>query len=271
MVDLINTGNAQPPGTFVTNANSGGIAGQAFSNVVVAGAANPAGGAAGVQFSGGASALGRPVTIRIAPVSGGGSYLRHDSVQTGTRFVIEREFVVPATVGARYTMMDLRVGSTPSAAYIIDTDRKPIMAHGSGNTEVAASKPALALTPGSLVQVKLAVTPGAAGAGIVEVAIYTDDGATLIHSYTYSAASPGTASPTQYRFGDSTGKTSFPYDYVGVTACGPRTAGWINAAYPPETSSPAKRWNVATSSYVDLDSRRWDGTQYVPIDISGGL
>ena len=46
---------------------------------------------------------------------------------------------------------------------------------------------------------------------------------------------------------------------------------FIGPSVAPATSSPAKRWNVATSAYVDLDSRRWDGTKYVPVDISGGL
>lgn len=45
----------------------------------------------------------------------------------------------------------------------------------------------------------------------------------------------------------------------------------IGPSVVPAASSPAKRWNVATSAYIDLDSRRWDGTKYVPVDISGGL
>lgn len=49
------------------------------------------------------------------------------------------------------------------------------------------------------------------------------------------------------------------------------TGTFIGPSVVPVTSSPAKRWNVATSAYVDLDSRRWDGTKYVPVDISGGM
>ena len=266
MVDLINTGNAQAPGVFVTNANSGGIAGTPFTHVIVAGTANPAGGAAGVQFSGDIAHLGRTITPRIAPVSTGGSYLRHDSAQAGARFVIEREFLVPENVTERYTMMDIRVGSTVAAAYVITSDLKPMLAHGSGSTEVAASKPALALTPGTLVQVKLAVTPAVAGSGIVEVAIYTDDGATLIHSYTYGTASPGTALPTQYRLGDSSGKTSFAYDYVGVTACGPRPVGWISASYPAPVSEYSPVVLFDGTGFVDLDVYTYDGAAFVPVE-----
>ena len=60
-------------------------------------------------------------------------------------------------------------------------------------------------------------------------------------------------------------------DTLKVLSGADYTGQFIGPATVPATASPLKRWDAATSSYVDLDAWRWDGSEYVPIDVSHAL
>lgn len=60
-------------------------------------------------------------------------------------------------------------------------------------------------------------------------------------------------------------------DTLKVLSGADYTGQFIGPATVPATASPLKRWDATTSSYVDLDAWRWDGSEYVPIDVSHAL
>lgn len=60
-------------------------------------------------------------------------------------------------------------------------------------------------------------------------------------------------------------------DTLKVLSGADYTGQFIGPATVPATASPLKRWDAATSSYVDLDAWRWDGSEYVPVDVSHAL
>lgn len=66
--------------------------------------------------------------------------------------------------------------------------------------------------------------------------------------------------------------------YVEYGALARTNAGYEQSSYwvdveittdgptPPVGNAPAKRWDAASSAYVDLDAWRWNGTAYVALD-----
>lgn len=226
MSTYINFSNGGNDGTLVTLANSGSGAGStAFTHLIAGGATDPSSGNAAVTYSTTLAGSGLASSIRFNlgtnPV-----YVRWDDSQSGTRFVLERDFYCPASVTSLYTLCDIRAGGTVMGSLVINTSRSILSTYGT--TQIPAS--AFTLTANTLYRLKVAMTKEtSAGAsdGIVEVFIYASNGTTLLWSHTANNVSTTSNNATQYRFGDPSAKTSFTYDYLGVTAGGPLATGWV--------------------------------------------
>jgi hypothetical protein len=267
MTVFINTCDGAAAGTVVTAANSD-AAGDPFNIIVADNVDVTASGNAKVSYSAALAGVGIPVCIALdltgRAASANATYIRWSDSQSGTRFVSRFPIYLTGTPAAKVAIAQIRAASV-MAQLVIDTDLKPMTTHGT--TDIAASKPASALSTNTLYWAELAVTKettAGAGNGVVEIRITNAADTVVVHSHTFSTGTTGAANPTNYRYGLPGGGTT-PQNvvYMSDVKAGPLASGWlgpVSNAVPTVTLSPDQNVAAGAGFSVGATANDPDGT-----------
>jgi len=222
MAILRNNFEGQSDGTNVTTVNSA-ASGDALNNIVVAN--SPAnGGNAAIQYEADAAVSGS-MGVRITQQASA-TYIRWDVAEAGTRFVARRSLKITGAPSSNVALIQMRnTGGTIMGQFMLGTDLKPYLTHGT--TSIVAAKPSAAL-PNGTYWIELAITKesGGGGNGVVEIGVF-DLAEEEIHTYTYSTGTTGTADAGQYRFGQVSGAAVWATEDIDGIAAGPQVSGWL--------------------------------------------
>lgn len=107
--------------------------------------------------------------------------------------------------------------------------------------------------------------------GRARAAIFDDNSTTAIADSGWVTGlnfGAGTNNPTQVRFGKGAPNSpvsGVAMDDLVVRSGADYTGNFIGPSVVPVVST-AYRWNAATSTYVPLEARRWNGSSYVVLD-----
>lgn len=205
-------------GANISVANSaGGEDATSLTHILINNASVP-GGNSNVIYSAEAAVDG-PLGCRMF-LAAAATYVRVDHTPTGTRWGQRASFDVPAgALTGTVDIMSVRHSAGFIASARLSTDKKPVIAVGSGPFEIAGSKPAAALAPGRYFFAYAFTLESAASAAdaTVEIQIIRASDNVVMHTWTSSAQSTGTAVPAQWRFGGSS--TSTGLASVDIDSC----------------------------------------------------
>ena len=249
----------------MTPSNSGGVSGDAFTAVT------PTTPFTNAQAHSGVLSMGLPATAILGYGRWAFTATKNVAVRTYHRLsgaISATDFdVMQVRVGGATNIATIRISgySTPTGALRLRV--------GSSNAWTATA----ALPLNTWFRVEVLIEQGTGGAdGRMRLAYFLGDDTTAVQDsgwITGLALGGGGTGIDSVVLGKTSGAAS-PASFMDDAAANTGadyTGSFIGSSVVPAASSPAKRWNVATSAYVDLDSRRWDGTKYVPVDISGGM
>ena len=264
MVKLRNSFEGGTNAIDITPGNSGGVSGDAFAAVT------PTTPFTNAQAHSGVLSMGLPASA----ISGYGRWAFAATKNVAARTYHRLSGAISAT---DFDVMQIRVGATNIATIRISGYSAPAGALRLRVGAVTSWTATAALPLNTWFRVEALIEQGTGAAdGRIRLAYFLGDDTTAVQDsgwITGLALGGDGAGIDSVVLGKTSGAAS-PASFMDDAAANTGadyTGSFIGSSVVPAASSPAKRWNVATSAYVDLDSRRWDGTKYVPVDISGGM
>lgn len=254
--------------TPVSTTNSAGTGSDAFTHIVINNLQVNAGNSNVVYHTDAAAdgAMGCRIFL-----SSSTTYLRRDETFAGTRWGQRSSFDVPAgTLSAEIDVFSARGSGGLIDSMRVRTTKKAAVAVGTaGGTVVASESPVL--DPGRYFAEVFFTLESAAGAanGTVELRVTRASDNQLMHSWSTSTASTGTAAPTQYRFGGSTTATGLTYVDIDSIEYGALASGFFGRM-TPLANAPVVN-DMATTMYRRVSYVSEIGPSTVTVSPSTGV